>query len=134
MFDQIELVLPALTTFTEIQPLARMAASLLHSHGENEQNLFYDVLDHMLKEKGYFGRIFAEHRETDSLMNQVQQSVDLAKARQLFQDTIDLTREHFLFEEQTVFPLAEKHLQNESLETLGALWKHRHANRPMTSL
>jgi hemerythrin-like domain-containing protein len=126
MFDQIERTLPDLTTFTEIQPLARMVSSLLRRHGELEQNLLYAALDHMLKERGQMGRILAEHREMDVRMEQAQQAVNLEKARRLFRETMTLSREHFLHEERKVFPLAEKHLQEESLKKLGAQWEQRH--------
>lgn len=126
MFDQIERTLPDLTTFTEIQPLARMMSLLLHRHGEGEQNLLYVALNHMLKEKGQIGQVLAEHREMDARMEQVQQAIDLEKARRLFQEAIALSRRHFLHEERKVFPLAEKHLQKASLEKLGAQWGQKH--------
>ncbi|MCX6907853.1 MAG: hemerythrin domain-containing protein [Verrucomicrobia bacterium] len=128
MFDQIEQTLPELTTFTEIQPLARMMSLLLRNHGEAEQNLLYATLDHMLKEKGHFGRLFTEHREMDARMEQVQQAIVIAEARRLFQETMVQAREHFLYEERKIFPLAEKHLQNESLEKLGELWMQKHTS------
>ncbi len=128
MFDQIEQTLPGLTIPAEIQSRAHMMASLLHDHGETEQNLLYAALDHMLKEKDHFGRLFTEHREMDGRMELVIRTNDPVEARRLFQEAMVLTREHFLYEEQTIFPLAEKHLQNESLEKLGALWKQRHTS------
>ena len=128
LFDHIEQALPGLTTLAEIQSRAHMTASLLHGHGVTEQTLLYAALDHMLKEKDHFGRLFAEHHEMDGRMELVLRTTDLAEARRLLQEAMVLSREHFLYEEQTVFPLAEKHLQNESLEKLGALWKQRHTS------
>ncbi len=126
MFDQIERALPDLTTPAEIQSLARLTASLLHGHGETEQNLPYTALDHMLKEKGHLVRLFSDHREMDARMGLVLKASDLVKARQLFQAAMVMSREHFRYEEQTVFPLVEKLLQNDSLEKLGDVWNQKH--------
>ena len=128
MFDQIEQTLPGLTTFTEIQPLARMMSSLLRGHGETEQNLLYAALDHMLKEKGQINRLYTEHREMDTRFEQTQAANEFLKASRLLRSAIAMSREHFRYEEQTLFPLINDILQDESLEKLGDAWKQRHSS------
>lgn len=126
-FDYAERVLPDLKTVAEIKLLARLAEKLLHNHGESEQNLAYAALDHMLKEKGHLSRLYSDHREMDTRMQQVCKANDLAEARQLMQSAMIMSREHFRFEEQTVFPLIAQVLQNESLVKLGEVWKQKSA-------
>lgn len=127
MFDHMERALPGLKTATEVKLFARMAEQMLHGHGESEQNLAYATLDHMLKEKGLLGRLYTEHREMDARFEQVHSSDDLAQSRRLLMSAIVMSREHFRYEEQELFPLIDKILQNESLEKLGAAWEERHA-------
>lgn len=126
-FDQAERALPGLKTVAEIKLLARLAEKLLHGHGESEQDLAYATLDHILKEKGHLSRLYSEHREMDTRMEQVCMASDLAEARQLMQSAMIMSREHFRYEEQTVFPLIDQVLQNESLVKLGEAWKQKHA-------
>ena len=127
MFDYTDRVLPDLKTITEIKLLAQLAEQMLHGHGESEQNLAYAALDHMLKDKGHLGRLYTEHREMDARFEQVHRSDDLEEARSLLKSAIIMSREHFLYEEQVLFPLIERVLQDESLEKLGVAWKQRHA-------
>ena len=126
-FDQAERALPGLKTVAEIKLLARLAEKLLHGHGESEQDLAYAALDHMLKEKGHLSRLYSDHREMDARMQRVCKANDLAEARQLIQSAMIMSREHFRYEEQTVFPLIDQVLQNESLVKLGEAWKQKYA-------
>ncbi|MBI5686237.1 MAG: hypothetical protein HZC54_14285 [Verrucomicrobia bacterium] len=130
MFDHMEHVLPDLKTAAEVKLLARLAEHLLHGHGDSEQNLAYTALDHMLKEKGYLGRLYTEHREMDARFEHAQRSDDLAESRGLLMSAIVMSREHFRYEEQELFPLIDKILQSESLEKLGAAWEQKHAALP----
>jgi hemerythrin-like domain-containing protein len=124
-FDDVEGMLPSLKTVAEIKLLARLAEIRLRNHGESEQNLAYTALDHMLKEKGHLGRLHSEHREMDARMEQVQRTDGIAEARKLLKSAIAMSREHFRYEEQTLFPLIGKILKDESLEKLGAAWKQK---------
>lgn len=126
-FDDVESMLPDLKTVAETKLLARLSEIRLRCHGESEQNLAYTALDHMLKEKGHIGRLYSEHREMDARMEQVQRTDDLAEARRLLKSAIVMSREHFRYEEQTLFPLIAKILKDESLEKLGAAWKQKQA-------
>jgi hemerythrin-like domain-containing protein len=127
MFDHIERVLPTLKTTAEVKLLSRMAEELLHGHGESEQSLAYAALDHMLKEKGCLGRLYTEHREMDVRFQQAQSSDDLPESCRLLLSAILMSREHFRYEERELFPLIDRILQSESLETLGAAWKQKRA-------
>jgi hemerythrin-like domain-containing protein len=127
-FDQIERTLPNLTTPAEIKGLANLLETLLRGHGETEQNLAYTPLDHMLEERKHLTRLFSDHREMDSRMKEIQATADVAQAKLLLRTTLALCRQHFRFEEQSLFPLVEKVLKPESLEKLGEA--HMQKRRP----
>ncbi len=130
MFDQIEHALPTLETSAELKALAGLLETLLHAHGETEQDLAYGPLDHLLKEKSQLGRLFSDHREMDSRMKEVQDGNDPAHARRLLQAAMVMSREHFRYEEQTLFPFVEKVLDLDSLEKLGDAYAHKRKNLP----
>lgn len=130
MFDEIERALRKSATIAEVRVFARTLTVLLRQHGESEQNLAYTALDHMLKEKGQLNRLFTEHREMDSRFEQAQAAADFAEASRLLRASMAMSREHFRYEEQTLFPLINTVLQDESLEKLGAAWKQKRAVMP----
>jgi len=128
MFDEIEGALLKSATVVEVRVLARTMTALLHHHGESEQNLAYAALDHMLKEKGQLNRLYTEHREMDTRFEQTQAANDFSEASRLLHSAMVMSRDHFRYEEQTLFPLINDILQDESLEKLGDAWEQRHAS------
>ena len=98
---------------------------MLRGHGETEQDLAYGPLDHLLKEKKQLSRLFSDHREMDSRMKEVQNTNDAARARRLLEAAMVMSREHFRYEEQTLFPLVEKVLKHDSLEKLGEAYTQK---------
>ena len=72
VFDQIERVLPRLTTLAEVKALAGVIEGLLEDHAETETNLAFLALDHVMHHKGQLDRLHAEHHEIDASLHQVQ--------------------------------------------------------------
>jgi hemerythrin-like domain-containing protein len=130
MFDQIERALSTLKSSAEVKALAGLLETLLRGHGETEQDLAYGPLDHLLKEKKQLSRLFSDHREMDSRMKEVQATGDPAQARRLLEAAMVMSREHFRYEEQTLFPLVEKVLKHDSLEKLGDAYMQKRKNLP----
>ncbi|MBI5685408.1 MAG: hemerythrin domain-containing protein [Verrucomicrobia bacterium] len=118
-FDQIEQMLPQLQTLAEVKLIGRLLEPLLHQHGEKEENLAYSALIHILTEKQPFERLHLDHQEKSDLLAQLAVAPDITEARHLLRTAIVMLRVHFLYEDQVAFPLMEKALQKESLETLG---------------
>ena len=122
VFDQIERVLPSLSTPSEVRTMANIVEGLLEGHAARESNLAYLALDHVLAEKGHLERMHQDHHEIDSRLKKVQGAGTCAEARRLLQDTLRASREHFHLEEKVVFPIMEKLLQPETLTALGRSW------------
>lgn len=133
VFDQIERVLPRLTTLGEVKALAGVIAGLLENHAETETNLAYLALDHVMHNKGQLDRLHEEHDEIDASLHQVQKAGRCAEARRLLKVAIQASRDHFRFEEQSVFPLLENVLLGETLTELGATWLQRFEVLPSSS-
>ncbi len=121
----VEEVAPTLET-RELQLLASMLERLLRVHAELEENYILAALDHTLEEKGQRNRIRQVHQEIDSRLKEIHRVSELAQALRLLREAIDVSRKHFKYEEDIVFPLAETVLKPETLETLGkALFDQR---------
>jgi hemerythrin-like domain-containing protein len=127
VFDQIERVLPSLTTPAEVRTMASIVEALLEDHAKTETNLAYLALDHVLADNGGLQRMHEDHHEIDDRLRKVHTAKTCAEARRLLKLTIVATREHFRGEERNVFPLLEKVLQAETLAELGQTWMQRQA-------
>jgi hemerythrin-like domain-containing protein len=127
VFDQIERVLPSLTTLVEVMTMARIVEGLLEGHAKTETNLAYLALDHVQEHNGELKRMHQDHHEIDDRLRKVQTANTCAEARRLLKVAITASREHFRGEERSVFPLLEKVLQEETLTELGQSWMQRQA-------
>lgn len=127
VFDQIERVLPRMTTVAGVRALAGVIEGLLAEHAATETNLAFLALDHVMHDKGQLERLHEEHHEIDASLHHVQKACSCAEARRLLKAAIEASRQHFRFEEQSVFPLLENVLQGETLTELGATWSLRAA-------
>ena len=130
VFDQIERALPGVTTLTEARMLARLVEGMLESHARTETELAYLALDHVLQDKGQLDRLHEEHHEIDTSLHLVHLAGDVARARLMLQTALGASRRHFVFEEQSVFPLIESALQSETLAGLAATWMQRFEAQP----
>lgn len=127
VFDQIERVLPSLTTPAEVGTMARIVEGLLEGHAKTETNLAYLALDHVLEHNGELKRMHQDHHEIDDRLRKVHTANTCAEARRLLKMAITASREHFQGEERSVFPLLEKAMHAETLTALGKTWMQRQA-------
>jgi hemerythrin-like domain-containing protein len=125
VFDEIEQVLPSLTTPAEIRTMARVMERMLHSHAARENNLAFIALDHAIAEKGHLERMYQDHQEIDSRLGKVHTTATCAESRRLVKAAIAASREHFALEERFLFPMLEKTLHSDTLNDLGRNWIER---------
>jgi len=126
LFDEIEQMLPRLKTVGEVRAICRLLAGLLHNHGDEETNLIYIALDHVLLERHQLTRLNHDHHELDAVLKQVEAVEDFGEARRQLKATLAMARAHFSDEERNVFPVIERVLRRETLVELGTAWKGRY--------
>ncbi len=125
LFDEIERLLPGLSTPAEVKTIAALIERLLTAHAATESNLAFVALDHVLSNRGAIQRLHHDHQEIDDRLKELQTISRSAEARRLLKASIAASREHFRFEEKELFPLLEKHLKSETLRELGQTWRDR---------
>jgi hemerythrin-like domain-containing protein len=125
VFDQIDRVLPSLTSPAEVRTMAGVVRGMLEAHADAEANLAYLALDHVLHQKGQLERMHQDHREIDSRLEQAHLAKTSIEGRRLLKAALNSAREHFRLEERVLFPLLEKVLQPDTLEALGGAWLQR---------
>ena len=65
------------------------------------------------------------------IMLAVGDALGVARARLMLQTALGASRRHFVFEEQSVFPLVESALESETLAGLAATWMERLEPQPV---
>jgi hemerythrin-like domain-containing protein len=119
VFDEIERVLPTVESVAETKRLAGLVEALLRGHSETETNLAYAALDHILEDRGELNQLHQDHQEIDARLRRLQSTNDCGEARRLLKAALRASREHFLREERTVFPLIDSALSPEAQTALG---------------
>lgn len=130
VFDHIERVAPHLETLAEIKVLGSLLASLLEHHGEAEDKLLMEPLEHRLDHLGHRDCFHHEHELIDGFLIQLQRMEETAAARTLLLKAVQISRRHFDKEERLIFPMAEQNLSAKTLEELGRQWE---AQRQVTT-
>jgi hemerythrin-like domain-containing protein len=130
VFDQIERVLPSLTTPTEVRTMGSIVEGMLRKHAETETNLAYLALDHVLADQGEMSQMHQDHHEIETELKAVQHANTCAQARRLLKAALMASRNHFQGEERHLFPLLERVLDAETLTELGNVWLQRLSEAP----
>ncbi len=139
VFDQIEKVLPRVTTLREATTIAQLIEGLLAGHADTERHLAFLALDHVLADRHELDSLHQDHEEIDRRFGQVATANDCTEACRLLKAGLQATRKHFRYEERTVFPILERCLQEQTLRELGDHWRRQSTGahlpgRPMTQV
>lgn len=100
VFDQVEQVLPELTSAAEVGRLARILEGLLGTHAELEVNFAFVALDHTLHQRKRLRTLYQDHGESDGRLRQVHAAPTCERARGLLRTAMRASREHFRDEER----------------------------------
>ncbi len=133
VFDEIERVLPSLTTLAEARTFASVVEGLLRGHGAREANLAYLALDHVLADRGHLNRMHQDHEEIDARLRKVQEANTCSEARRLLKAALSSAREHFRMEEKNIFPQLDRLLQPATLTELARPWTDRGVDLAVSS-
>ena len=122
MFDQIEAAAPNLKTLAELKAVAAMLETLLKVHADTEDALFLGPLEHCFEQIGQRDSFLDEHQEMDANLQLVAKAVRAKEALELLLRAVAHSRRHFDREERIMFPMAERVLNERTLNELGEAW------------
>lgn len=128
LFTKIEELLPSLNRTTAVKELARQVEGLLRKHAAAEEDLVLLALAAKPEHQSAADAFYQEHQEIDGRLVKVSTTLDFAQARQLLQEAIARSRQHFQYEESFLFPLLERVSERETLFKLGRLWRKQRGN------
>lgn len=122
MFDHVEAIAPTLKTLAELKAVAAMLESMLKVHADTEDALFLGPLEHCFEQIGQRDSFLDEHEEMDANLQLVEKAVRAKEALELLLSAVAHSRRHFDREERIVFPMAERVLNERTLNELGETW------------
>ncbi|MBM3830267.1 MAG: hypothetical protein FJ406_07015 [Verrucomicrobia bacterium] len=122
LFDYVERATPKLKSLGEVRALAGLLDAMLEAHGQIEDRLIMEPLEHCLDQLGQNEVVHAEHDHIEAILRQARGCRDLKQAKKFLVTAAVATRQHFDREERVIFPLAEKWLKRTTLDTLGTEW------------
>lgn len=93
VFDQVERVLPGLSSAAEVGTLATILEGLLSIQAQLEANFAFAALDDALRHKGRLTALHEGHRELDEQVRQVQEASTCAEASGLLRAAMRAARE-----------------------------------------
>jgi hemerythrin-like domain-containing protein len=117
-FEHLEQTLPTTTTLAQVQAQAALLAAGLATHARLEDELLFAKID----PSGPVAMMRREHDQIEGDLGRVQEASDLAQAQQLVLHAVQVARDHFIKEEEVLFPMAEQTLGAEALRQLGTQW------------
>lgn len=125
-FDFLEQTLPEVGTVGEIKAQAEVLAAAVQSHSTVEDDLLFAALESPLgAESPALVGMRMMHEDLDRGFEELQRAEDVVVARDGLLGVIALARQHFLGEEESLFPTARRVLDREALDRLGAMWAER---------
>jgi len=118
--------LPADASLSALQQRIVLFASTLESHASIEDELLFNALEpHLGIQGGPLAVMRIEHDQITDLLGKIESASDLASARALTAQMIQVTRGHFQKDEQALFRMARQFLSEDELKSLGEKWSQR---------
>jgi len=124
-FDHVEEVVPQLS-LSALRAQTDVLAAALQSHSSLEDELLFTALEPILGvgSPELLGMRMM-HEDIDRGIEAFRAATEIEQAQGSLLGVVGLARQHFLGEEQTLFPTARKRITQETRDALGAEWAAR---------
>jgi hemerythrin-like domain-containing protein len=106
----------------EVRAAVAVLERLLLAHARIEEELLFPRLEPYLGQMGPLAVMRDEHREIDNLLDAAGQESDLGALRSLIGRLLALAHSHFQKEEQVLFAMARRFLDDATLTEIGDRW------------
>ncbi len=124
-FDHVQQTAAAVNDLALLQSQATLLLATLGSHAHLEDELLFTTLEPYLGPMGPLAVMRMEHAQIESLLADASAAQSPDQARSLLLQTAQVARSHFAKEEQILYPIALRVLDEEQLLALGAQWAAR---------
>ena len=122
LFDAIEKMAESGGEMAQIESATTILAVELESHATLEEELLFPVLEPHLASDDLIAELQAEHRAIQDGLERLQNAQDIREAVEAMDQTLVAIRGHFRREEEVLYPLARRVLDDETQSHLGEAW------------
>jgi iron-sulfur cluster repair protein YtfE (RIC family) len=122
LFDHLEGSLEDAHCAGQVKARAGAVASALIGHARVEEQGLFQALEAHAALQGPLAMMRLEHSQIEEAFERIQTMDDLPAVQQLARQIIGLARQHFLKEEQVIFPFAGRVLDESASAALGEQW------------
>jgi len=130
LFDHLESSLVDAHCAGQVKARASTVAAALVSHARLEEQILFQSLEAYADLRGPLTMMRLEHSRIEQDLEHIQTLDDLPAAQQLARRIASMARQHFLKEEQVIFPFADRVLDPAASHAMGEAWaEQRGVNR-----
>jgi regulator of cell morphogenesis and NO signaling len=130
--DAFEDSLSSGADFSELRAKGTRVAEGLLSHAHIEDEVLFPALDSCLGGgMGPLAVMRQEHLEIEGSLGRIGETQSLGALRDLVLPALTLARQHFLKEDEMLFPMAEQALDEGDLEQMTARFRERRNTEPL---
>lgn len=134
-FERIRKAIDGGASLDELQGATRTLAAALLSHAAIENNIFFPALDAKIGGMGPLAVMRHEHQDIEGGFLELDSVADTSVLKSRLDELMEYAIDHFAKEENVLFPLAERSLDETRLCELGSDWAEARgvtlADRPM---
>ncbi|MCB0069826.1 MAG: hemerythrin domain-containing protein [Caldilineaceae bacterium] len=124
-FDYLQQATPAADSLAAVRSLAAGLTVTLAHHAHLEDELLFSALEPYMGPMGPLAVMRMEHNQIEEILARITAAAELKQAQDLLQNLLQVARGHFAKEEQVLFPMAERALNQGVLTELGEQWAQR---------
>ena len=122
LFSTIERLADTSGDLAQIEGALAALAAEVSSHAALEEELLFSALEPLLEDDALITEMRAEHREIRAGLERIEAAQNIQQAVDAVRLTFAVARRHFQKEEEVLYPLAQRVLDEEALTRLGEAW------------
>ncbi len=122
LFNTIETLADTSGDVAQIEAALAALAAEVSSHAALEEELLFPALEPLLEDDELITEMRAEHREIRAGLERIEDAQNLQQAVDAVRLTFAVARRHFQKEEEVLYPLAGRLLDEEAQTRLGETW------------
>jgi hemerythrin-like domain-containing protein len=122
LFNTIEEMTATAGDVAQIESATAVLVTKINSHAALEEELLFPMLEPHVETNVLLDKMHAEHEQIRRGLGRIEDARDIGEAVEAVQQTVGVARSHFETEEEVLYALAQRVLDNETLIQLGEAW------------
>jgi len=122
LLNGIEKLAATAGDIAQIESASAVLAAELSAHATFEEDLLFPMLEPRLESSEIIDQMRIEHKIIQDGLERIEDARDIGEALEAVAQTMNAARNHFQKEETVLYPLAQKVLDDETLDQLGESW------------